>query len=396
MTTVTADEVRRRTILHTDWVPHRAAFIDCRTPGSDRKDNYAFIGPGVSQNTAQHVNLRERHGFNLGAAGMPNGVTNNLHLHFTAEVFINFGGEFALRWGADGRQGGYTSTDGDVISVPSWIFRGFTNTGPDDGILLTVLGRDDTGGIIWGPSVLEQAASHGLHLTADNRLIDTVAGDVVPKDVALITPMPQAEIDALDAFTPEEFATRVTRPGDRTWVPRPYLCSDLPGGRGQLALVIGYGTVEDRRAAPRLHDPHGFSLAWLRATPGEGVLTHRHDQSQVLTGKSGRWAVTLNTGDDARTVELGPLDTLSVPAGAWRAITLLEAGTGAGTDPSSDPTGAAHPGTGELLVVTGGDERTSLEWAPDVVRAAARAGSMIDANGYRAPAAVLSAATEDD
>ena len=46
-----------------------------------------------------------------------------------------------------------------MISVPTWIFRGFTNEGPDDGILLTVLGQDVTGGIIWGPSVLKEAES---------------------------------------------------------------------------------------------------------------------------------------------------------------------------------------------------------------------------------------------
>ena len=182
--------------------PARTAFIDCRTPGSDRKDNYAFIGPGVSQSSDQFVNLTELHGFNVGAAGMPNGVTNNLHLHFTAEVFINFGGTFRVRWGVDGKQGEYVSHDGDIISVPTWIFRGFTNEGPDDGILLTVLGQDVTGGIIWGPSVLRDAEKHGLRLTADNRLIDTVAGDVVPTDVPLIKPMQQRYIDELTTLHP--------------------------------------------------------------------------------------------------------------------------------------------------------------------------------------------------
>ncbi len=146
---------------------------------------------------------------------MPNGITNNLHLHFTAEVFINFGGTFRLRWGVDGKQGEYVSDDGDVISVPTWIFRGFTNEGPDDGILLTVLGHDVTGGIIWGPSVLKEAESYGLHLTADNRLIDTVAGDEVPPDVPLIKPMPQRYIDELTTYTPEEMRQRVIQPGDR-------------------------------------------------------------------------------------------------------------------------------------------------------------------------------------
>jgi hypothetical protein len=379
-------EVDRRTIRRTDWVPSKVAFIDCRTPGSDRKDNYSFIGPGVSQSADQFVNLREPHGFNLGAAGMPRGTTNSLHLHVTAEVFLTFDGDYQLRWGADGRQGELRSTDGDVVSVPTWIFRGFTNVGPDEGVLLTVLGRDDTGGIIWGPTVLEEAAGHGLHLTADNRLIDTVQGEQVPEGATLVRPMPQAEIDRLDAFTVEEFRARVVTAADRRWIAEPFLCSGLPGGGAELALVIGYGMSEARRAAPPLHDPHGFDVSWLRATPGEGVLTHRHGGAQVLTGKAGRWAVRLNTGADEQVVELGPLDTLSVPAGAWRSITLLDTAGGR----------AAQQGTGELLVVNSGDGRTELEWAPPVVAAARERGRVLDPNSYLAPAAVLAAATEDD
>lgn len=379
--TVTPTELTEHTILRRDWVPCKAAFIDCRTPGSDRKENYSFIGVGVSQNSDQFINLQENHGFNLGAAGMPNGVNNNLHLHFTAEVFINFGGTFQIRWGADGQQGEYASDDGDVISVPAWVFRGFTNTGPDDGILLTVLGQDDTGGIIWGPSVLKDAESHGLHLTADNVLIDTVAGDTVPEGATMITPMDEVEIARLDTFTVAQMRDRVTQPADRVWIERPFLCSDLDGGRAQLSPVIGYGMVEDRRATPRLHEPHSFNLAWLRATPGEGVLTHRHPATQVLTGRSGRWTVTVNTGEEAHQVELGPLDSLSVPAGAWRSLQLSEAGP---------------DGDGELLVVNGGDGRVHLDWGPEVVTAARHTGWVVDPNGYLAPAAVMNTATEDD
>ena len=382
---VEAGEVERRTVRRTDWVSSTTAFIDCRTPGSDRKDNYAFIGPGVSQSSDQFVNLTELHGFNVGAAGMPNGVTNNLHLHFTAEVFINFGGTFRVRWGVDGKQGEYVSNDGDVISVPTWIFRGFTNEGADDGILLTVLGHDVTGGIIWGPSVLRDAEKHGLLLTADNRLIDTVAGDAVPTDVPLIKPMAQAYIDELTTYTPEELRQRVTQPGDRVYASRSFLCSDLPGGAAELALVIGYGVTENRRAEPRLHEPHSFNVAWLRATPGEGVLRHRHHETQVVTVKSGRWKVTLNEGSVAESVELGRFDMLSVPAGSWRQFELLEAGDDAAT-----------AGTGELLVVNGSDGRVRLEWAPEVVEAAFDAGWMLDPNGYLAPVAVMVTATEDD
>ncbi len=97
-----------------------------------------------------------------------NGITNSLHLHFTAEVFINFGGDFRLRWGA-GRQPGRVRQRRRRrrSRVPTWIFRGFTNEGPDDGILLTVLGHDDTGGIIWGPSVLR--GGRGVRAVPDRR-----------------------------------------------------------------------------------------------------------------------------------------------------------------------------------------------------------------------------------
>ena len=362
-----------------------AAFIDCRTPGSDRKSNYAFIGPGVSQNAKQFINLSERHGYNVGAAGMPNGVTNNLHLHFTAEVFLNFGGVFRIRWGVDGKQGEYISHDGDVISVPSWIFRGFTNEGPDDGLLLTVLGQDVTGGIIWGPSVLLEAESYGLHLTADNRLIDTVAGEELPSDVPLIKPMKQTYIDQLTRYSVEDMRQRVIQPGDRRYSARSFLCAGLPGGSAELALAIGYGMSEDRRAVPQVHEPHGFNVGWLRAVPGEGVLRHRHSESQTLLVKSGRWQVTVNTGAEEEVVDLDEQDMLSVIPGSWRRFTLLETGAN-----------AAAEGTGELIVVNSGDGRVRLEWASEVIERAFDAGWMLDPNGYVAPVAVMTTATEDD
>ncbi|MFE1646659.1 hypothetical protein [Microbacterium sp. P01] len=377
---VDGHEIERRTIRKTDWVPHNAAFIDCRTPGSDRKENYAFIGGGVSQNAGQVINLTEEHGFNTGAAGMPAGISNNLHLHFTAEVFVNLGGQFRLRWGIDGKQGEYVSTDGDIISIPTWIFRGFTNEGPDDGILWTVLGRDVTGGIIWGPSVLKEAESYGLHLTADNQLIDTVAGDVLPEGATLIKPIQQKYIDELTTYSVDEMRGRVIQPGDRVYSRNALLCASLPGGAAELSLAIGYGMSEDRRQVPNIHEPHSFNMAWVRAAADEGLLRHRHDKTQALLVKSGRWAITLN-GDPATTIEIGPSDSFSVPAGAWRAFRCIEAG---------------ESGAGELLVVNSGDDRVYLEWAPEVVDAARDADWMIDPNGYLAPVGVMVTATEDD
>jgi quercetin dioxygenase-like cupin family protein len=382
MTDVLVDttEIERRTIRRSDWVPCNSAFIDCRTPGSDRKENYAFIGAGVSQNAEQYVNLTENHGFNTGAAGMPNGISNNLHMHFTAEVFINLGGEFRLRWGVDGKQGEYVSHDGDVISIPTWIFRGFTNEGPDEGILFTVLGRDVTGGIIWGPSVLREAESYGLHLTADNQLIDTVAGDKLPDDVALITPMKQHYIDELTTYSVEEMRGRVVQPADRKYSPAALLSTAVEGGAVDVAPVIGYGMTENRRQVPSIHEPHSFNIAWVRAEAGQGVLRHRHTKTQALLIKTGRWAITLN-GDPSTTVTLGAGDSFSVPEGSWRSYVCVE---------------GDESGTGTVLVINGGDDRVYLEWAPEVVEAAYAADWTLDSNGYLAPVGVLVTATEDD
>ena len=377
---VNSAEITRRTIHRDDWVACKAAFIDCRTPGSDQKENFSFIGAGVSQSADQFVNLEEKHGFQTGAAGMPQGISNNLHLHFTAEVFVNLGGRFRLRWGVDGTQGEYVSNDGDIVSIPTWVFRGFTNEGPDDGVLCTVLGRDDNGGIIWGPPVLREAEGYGLRLTADNKLIDTVAGDVVPDDVALITPMAQKYIDELTVYSVEEMRSRVVQPGDRVYRDNALLCNSIEGGRARLALVIGYGMSEDRRQVPPIHEPHLFSLAWLRAQPGEGMLRHRHHRAQAVLVASGTWEVQLN-GDEAATVTLGPADSFSVPQGAWRSFRCVEGG---------------QEGAGDLLVINEGDDRVYIEWAPEVVEAARKADWMLDPNGYLAPVGVMVTATEDD
>ncbi|WP_369215987.1 cupin domain-containing protein [Streptomyces flavofungini] len=367
---VTTAELGRRTVRRSDFVSCNQAFIDCRTPGSDRKENYAMIGPGVSQAAGQHVNLRLPHGYNIGAAAMPHGITNNLHLHYTAEVFVCTEGEYLLRWGAAGTEGEYLLKAGDIASVPTWIFRGFTNTGPDDGWMFTVLGMDHTGGIIWGPSVLREAEGHGLYLSADNKLIDTVAGDELPADAELTKPMAQEDIDRLRHYSAEEMKRRVAAADELIWSDRPFLDSTLPGAGAELSCVIGYGMTEDPHQEPRVFNPHGHNLAWLRAEPGQGVSLHRQHETQTLIVKDGTWEITLNRTDPV-TVRLGPRDMLSVPQDAWR--TLRNVGDARGL----------------LLVVNSGDGRVRLEWDDEVAKAAADAGVGIDHNGYRAPYALL-------
>ena len=382
---VTEDELDRRTIRRRDLVSCNAAFIDCRTPGSDRKENYSLIGNGVSQNADQVINLQEDHGFNIGAAAMPYGVTNSLHMHFTAEVFFNFRGTWRFRWGKDGKGGEYVSHEGDVVTVPTWIFRGFTNEGVDDGWLFTALGQANTGGIIWGPSVLDEAEGHGLYLTSDNRLIDTAAGDELPDDTSLIRPMPEDLVNSLRVYSDEEMRRRVTQPGDLVWCEEPFLCSLIPGGRAQLASVIGYGMAENRDMEPRVTNPHSFNVAWLRAAVGEGMLQHWHAENQVLIVRSGTWEVTLNTGADEVSVVLEPEDTLSVPPYAWRTFRARSTGSDSSID-----------GFAQMLVINGGDARVRLHWSGELWKNVSDKGISRDADGYVAPAFLLAMMTEDD
>ena len=363
---VDPDELARRTIRRSDLVAAENAFIDCRTPGSERKLNYAIIGSGVAE-ADQYVNLDEPHGFQLGGAAMPPGVTNSLHLHFTAEVFIVVAGTYRFRWGRRDIDGEYVGGVGDIMSVPTWIVRGFSNIGGDDNFIFTILGRDRTGGLLWHPDVLRQAEGHGLHLTVDNTLIDEIAGGAVGEGVELVTPLPDETLDSLRQYSADEMLGRVSSDTNREFVGDTLLCTAVPGGRARLALVIGHGMTECRGHSPLLAEPHGFDVAVLRADADEGILRHRHPESQVLIVRSGTWEVTVNDAEPL-TVALGPHDTLSVPPSAWRSVVNR---SGAPDD--------------ELIVINGGDGRTRLEWAPEVVGAAREAGTGIDPDGYLAP-----------
>jgi quercetin dioxygenase-like cupin family protein len=365
---VTNDELASRTILRKDLKADRAAFLDTKIPGSENKINYPLIGPGVSENAEQVVPVTQPHGFNLGGAVMPAGVINNLHLHFTAEVFVCFAGRWQFRWGVDGTDGEAIVEAGDVISIPTWIFRGFTSL-TDDAWLYTALGRDVSGGLIWAPSVIEQSALYGNHLAVDNKLIETAPGET-PTDVELRRPLTPEQLATLRVVSTAEMRERLAQPDDLQWSERPFLDSTLPGGGAQLATVVGYGVTEDRLQVPRLADPHGLTLAWLRCAAGQGMNRHRMAESQVVIVKDGRLRVTLNESDPV-SVELGAYDTLSIPAGAWRRFESV-----------GDETALA-------VLLTGGESRVYLEWDPDVVSSARAVDVAIDPNGYVAPASML-------
>ncbi|WP_230207000.1 cupin domain-containing protein [Novosphingobium sp. Gsoil 351] len=165
-----------RVVRYRDLIPCRNAFIDTRTPGSDAKENFTIIGPGVSENPEQHVHITEPHGFNIGGARQPPRCVNSQHSHDTAEVFVVHSGRWRFTFGEHGEDAQVDAEPGDIVSFPIHTFRGFENIGEETGFLWSVLGGDDPGRVLWAPEVFRMAERYGLILLENGALVDTTLG----------------------------------------------------------------------------------------------------------------------------------------------------------------------------------------------------------------------------
>ena len=347
------------------------AFIDYCIPESNPKYNYALIGPGVAQNSGQPVGLREPHGFQVGAVSMPHGKINPPHMHFTCEVFICTKGDWRIQWGFNPEASAADIGAGDLVSVPTWIYRGFTNIGVDDGFMFAALGGDSTGGILWGPTAIAAAQRNGVYLTEDFRMIDTARGAQLQPGTRLMQPMTPQEIAALRVWPPEEMTRRVVRFKDLRWSKKGLLDSALPGCGAQLAGAVGLGMVQDRDVAAPVANAHGVSIEWLRIPPGGRVSRHLLGEKQVIIAKSGSIALTIEAADGPAVYTLngaaGGWDTFAVPADCWRTL--------------------SNPGADEALAIlmTAGDQRKRIRWDDAVIACAADHDLVIDADGFVAP-----------
>jgi mannose-6-phosphate isomerase-like protein (cupin superfamily) len=194
----TAAAMMTRVVRYADLQPCYNAFIDSRSPGSEAKENFTIIGPGVSENPDQHVHIAEPHGFNIGGARQPPGCINSQHSHDTSEIFVVHSGDWQINIGETGDDAHLFIAPGDVVSVPTHLFRGFTNAGDTTGFLWVVLGGDDPGRVMWAPYVFDMAHDHGLILLEDGSLIDTQAGQHAPPGAR---PMPRTSAEQVAALS---------------------------------------------------------------------------------------------------------------------------------------------------------------------------------------------------
>lgn len=347
------------------------AFIDYAIEECSPKFNYALIGAGVSQNPNQPVSLRDLHGFQLGGVSLPHGKTNPSHMHFTCEVFVCTRGDWKLMWGFNPEPEHAMIGEGDIVSVPTWIYRSFRNEGVDDGFLFSCLGRDDNGGILWGPSTVAAAQKAGVYLSAEHRMINTQRGEQLGPNETLWEPMTQEDISALEVWSPQAMLQRVVRWNDLRWSQEALLDSALPGHGAAMAPVVGLGMSQCRRAIPPVANSHGLSIEWLRIPAGGKVDWHRLEKKQVVIAKRGALQVKVR-GDDGIYEQ-----TLHGKDKAWDSYALPDQHWRSFQNTGSD--------TAYALLVTSGDEKKKIEWTVDVVTAAADAGWTVDANFCMAP-----------
>ena len=181
-----------------ELTPSTLPFVEGRIEGHKERKNYSIVGPGVAEDSQQSVKISKPHGYNLGAVSANPKNGSGLHSHTTAEVFLIYSGSWRFYWGADGTNE-IILGKGDIISMPTNMFRGFENAGDEEGLIFVVLGNDDPGIITWVPDVLIKARETGLALLDDNSLID-LKENKVPSNRKLLEPITKETLQKFDDY----------------------------------------------------------------------------------------------------------------------------------------------------------------------------------------------------
>ena len=300
-----------RLIRYDDLKPCTNAFIDTRSPGSDKKENFTLIGPGVAENPDQHIHISIPHGFNIGGARQPAGCLNSQHSHLTEEVFIIHNGTWAFMSGVNADDGKIILTEGDIISIPTDIFRGFENVGNDTAYLYAVLGSDDPGRVLWAPQVFDLAKKYGLVLLEDGSLVDTTLGEEVPADKKPMPVTSNAQIQEHRIVGSEAMESIVQRRDTFEWAKNS--CLAQFDGVEEVPLAGPENRVEDLPAS-KLNWNHGFVIRGLKLQANAVIPQHVRFEEEVIFVHQGEVDITI----DGETLSLGKGDTFTTPIGSIR------------------------------------------------------------------------------
>ncbi len=282
-----------------DLVPSTLPFVEGKLEGHKERKNYSIVGPGVSEDSKQFVKIAMPHSFNLGAVSALPKNGSGLHSHTTAEVFIIYSGKWRFYWGAEGKDETILSA-GDIISMPTNMFRGFENAGNKEGLIFVVLGGDDPGIITWVPSVLEKAKQTGMALLNDNSLID-LSKNEIPKNKSLLEPISSEEIKKFDNYKLNELEKYICKFSDKI------SHENKINENFNLIQILG-DTFQGKKFNPIINQNTGFNLSTLKAKKGK-LENLKFLKPTIMFSQKGSWQIKI----DDFLMKLNPRDTISIP-----------------------------------------------------------------------------------
>ncbi len=293
-----------------ELVPSTLPFVEGKLEGHKERKNYSIVGPGVAEDSKQFVKIAMPHSFNLGAVSAMPKNGSGLHSHTTAEVFIIYSGKWRFYWGAEGTDETILSA-GDIISMPTNMFRGFENAGDEEGLIFVVLGGDDPGIITWVPSVLEKAKLTGMALLNDNSLID-LSKNEIPKDKSLLDPISSDEINKFDNYKLNELEKFICRFSNRVNY------ENKIDDNFHLTQVLG-NNFQDKNFNPIINQNTGFNLSILKSKTGK-IENLKFSKPSILFSQEGNWKIKI---DDFE-LNLNSKDTISIPLNSKVSIEINE------------------------------------------------------------------------
>ena len=293
-----------------ELIPSTLPFVEGKLEGHKERKNYSIVGPGVAEDSKQFVKIAMPHSFNLGAVSAMPKNGSGLHSHTTAEVFIIYSGEWRFYWGAEGADETILSA-GDIVSMPTNMFRGFENAGDEEGLIFVVLGGDDPGIITWVPSVLEKAKETGMALLNDNSLID-LSKNEIPEDKSLLDPISSEEINKFDNYKLNELEEFICRFSNRVNY------ENKIDENFYLTQVLG-NNFQDKNFNPIINQNTGFNLSILKSKKGK-IENLKFSKPSILFSQKGNWKIKI---DDFE-LNLNSKDTISIPLNSKVSIEINE------------------------------------------------------------------------
>ena len=283
----------------SELTPSTLPFVEGRLEGHKERKNYSIVGPGVAEDSEQSVKISQAHGYNLGAVSANPKNGSGLHSHTTAEVFLIYSGKWRFYWGQDGKNE-IILGKGDIISMPTNMFRGFENAGEDEGLIFVVLGNDDPGIITWVPKVLINAKETGLALLDDNSLID-LKKNGVPNGKKLLEPINNEQLDKFDNYNLDEIEKFICKFNNQSKFEHNL------NNKIKLIQIIG-NQFSDQNYKPLISHNTGFNLSILKSMNGK-IEDLIFKEPTILFSQKGLWTIKINNDD----FKIDSKDTFSVP-----------------------------------------------------------------------------------